>query len=349
MAVCAVDYAGVDDPQLLGDTCFLLALFVYVRSRRLGAVVPSYTTVTLTAALFVVAGSIKQSPIDFPIAVLLDLLLLSRKRAAWFTTSGLLFGALAILLSRHIGGPWLVPQLLLGRVYSVAKARDVALSVLGPMLAPLFLAGYIAWQLRHDNRRRIAALLLVTSIAIGAYFGGGSGVAGNALFTVLLAIVLLLGLALTQYEQHGWTTPATLLAFGWLLVPALVQHVGNPVSTLRQARTSEQRFTTAVAVLQQHPGPALCESILLCLQAGKPYIFDPFNSTRLLLQGKLSQSALLADIVAHRYSAIQLHAPATEADDLFRERFTPATLQAIDRNYTLALQTADSALYLPRN
>ncbi len=355
-SVCAVDYAGVDDPQLLGDACFLLALFVYVRGRRghAGAasfhaeVLPTYATVALVAALFAVAGCIKQSPIDFPIAVLVDLLLLSRKRAAWFAGCGLVVGALAVLANRYVGGPWFVQQLLLGRLYSVAKARDVALSLLGPMLLPLLAAGYIAWQLRHDNRRRIAALLLVTSIAVGTYFGGGSGVAGNALFTALLSIVLLLGLALSRAEAQPWAAPATLLAFAWLLVPALVQHVANPGANLREARASEARFAIASQFLQQHPGPALCESILLCLESGKPYIFDPFNSTRLLLQGRLSQTALLDDIQHHRYSAIQLHAAATEPDDLFRERFTEPVLRSIAAHYTITLQAPDVVLYLPR-
>ncbi len=354
ISVCAIDYAGVDDPQLLGDALFLLALFVYVRHRASGPVnagqaEATYATVTLTASLFVIAGSVKQSPIDFPIAVLLDLLLLSKKKAAWFTACGLAFGLLAGIANRHVGGPWFVQQLLLGRLYSATKARDVAVSVLGPMLIPLLLAGYTAWHLRSDPRRRIAAILLLTSILTGTYFGGGSGVAGNALFTALFAIVCLLGLLFTQTEALPRLNLALpILAFTWLLIPALVQSVANPLSNLQAAKASEIRFATATNLLQQHPGPALCESILLCLRSGKPYIFDPFNANRLLLQGKLSQPALLADIAAHSYAVIQLHAPATQPDDLFRERFTPATLAAIDGNYTLALQTPDAAIYVPR-
>ncbi len=350
-AVCAIDYVGVDDPQLLGDTCFLAALFVYVRGRRHGALLPTYGTVALVAGIFVVAGCVKQSPVDVPLAVLADLVLLSRRRAGWFAACGVVFGVLAGMLNRYVGGPWFVQELLLGRLYSPAKAGAVLLSVLGPMLVPLVLAGWAAWQVRLDPRRRLAGLLLVTSIAVGGYFGGGSGVAGNALFTALFAIVLLLGLLVSDAVSARCAVWLPVLAFGWLIVPALVQSIANPVANLREAAASERRFAKATNLLRQHPGPALCESMLLCLEAGKPYVFDPFNATRLMLQGRLSQAALVADIDAHRFTAIQLHtaiAGGHEPDELMPERFPAPVLQAIDHSYTLAHADADGAIYLPR-
>ncbi len=173
--------------------------------------------------------------------------------------------------------------------------------------------------------------------------------AGNALFTALFATVLLLGLLFSSTERAprlSLALPA--IAFAWLLTPALVQNIANPLANLQQTAAAERRFAAASTLLRQHPGPALCESILLCLQSGKPYIFDPFNATRLLHQGKLSQSALLADIAAHRYAAIQLHAPIDSNDDLFRERFPQPVLDSIAANYVLVLQAPDTAIYLPR-
>ena len=364
-AVCAVDSVGVDDPQLLGDALFLVALWVYLRGRREGDPVPGVGTTAVVAALFVLAGCVKQSPVDFPLAVLLDLSLLSRRRAAWFAACGIGFGVLAGMLNQRVGGPWFVQELLLGRLYAVAKAWEVGVAVLGPMLVPVLLAAAMALHVRRDAKRRIVALLLVTSIAVGGYFGGGSGVAGNALFTALFATVLLVGLLFSAAEQRlggeravpwpkRWWSAEILLpiiAFAWLLVPALVQGVANPWASLQATAAAEQRFLRAEALLRQHPGPALCESMLLCLEVGKPYLFDPFNATRLMLQGRLSEAALIAEIEGHRYGAIQLHAPVpggAEPDDLMRERFSEPVLRAIDRSYALQVQTADGAIYLPR-
>ena len=40
----------------------------------------------------------------------------------------------------------------------------------------------------------------------------------------------------------------------------------------------DSRIQRDVAFLQAHPGPALCESLLRCAFAGKPYGYDPFNA-----------------------------------------------------------------------
>ena len=189
--VCAVDYVGVDDPQLLGDALFLLALWVYVRGRgeglgthvldaRRGAhslwagageggVVPGFGTVAVAAGLFVVAGCVKQSPVDFALAVLVELLLLSRRKAVWFLVCGVGFGGVAGALNRWAGGPWFVQELLLGRLYSVGKARDVVISVLGPTLVPVVLAGWAAWRYRRNARRRVGGV-------VAAGVGGGGRV-----------------------------------------------------------------------------------------------------------------------------------------------------------------------------
>lgn len=61
-------YVGVDDPQILAQFFFLAGLYVYMRCNRTG------WALELTALLFVVGGNIKHSLIEFPLAVLLDLL-----------------------------------------------------------------------------------------------------------------------------------------------------------------------------------------------------------------------------------------------------------------------------------
>ena len=140
-------------------------------------------------------------------------------------------------------------------------------------------------------------------------------------------------------------------AFGWLVVPALVEGVANPVANLREARAAEVRFGAKAALLRDRPGAVLCESMLLCLEAGKPYVFDPFNATRLMLQGRLSEAALVAEIEGQRYGAIQLHAAVPGGrmpDALMRERLPAGVLGAADRSYAVGLRDADGVVYLPR-
>jgi len=78
-------YVGMDDPQMFAQVFFLAGLLVYLWRRE------SLLAIACAALLFVVGGCIKHNPIDFPLAVLLELALISLRRALWFSGWGLFF------------------------------------------------------------------------------------------------------------------------------------------------------------------------------------------------------------------------------------------------------------------
>ena len=69
---------------------------------------------------------------------------------------------------------------------------------------------------------------------------------------------------------------------------------------------------TEVSFLVAQPGPAICESLILCYDAGKPYILDPFNSTRLVRLGKLNSHEIVKQIAERKYGAIQTDSPVNQ-------------------------------------
>ena len=335
----AASYVGMDDPQLLALALSVAGLLLYVRQRR--------KTLPLVGAavLFTLGLCVKQNLIDLPAAVLLDLAITSTSLALWFSFCLAVCGALAILLNIHFGGPFFVSQLLARRNYSGAKVLQQLVFVLGPVLLPFALAALTAVRLRRDGTRRLASILFFCTLATGAFFSGGEGVAINALFTSLIAVCILVGLFFDNVEKDfvdggvsravAWAVPVSFL---WLGIPLLVCGNWNPWARLREVHRAEGLFERDVAYLQQHSGPALCESLLTCSAAGKPYAYDPFNATRLVAFHKLSAESMVQALRERHFGVIQTEGLLSREDPVREERFAPAIQAAIEANYAPALE-----------
>ncbi len=323
-------YVGMDDPQLLAQAVFLLTLLLYVRHRRR----PLF--LVAAALLFVVALCLKHNLIDIPFAVFLDLLFVSAELAGWFLTWLLVFLSVAVWFNVHFGGHFFLPQMLTPRRYFLSKVPGQLRDVLGPILVPVLLAAAAAWKQRFDPRRRLILLMLGTALVLGSYFSGGSGVATNALFTCLVAVSLSIGLFLDDPTLAGTLQPnltfqnlAPAFCFVWLLLPLAFSGNWNIPTRWKELQVQQAGFKQDVSFLRDHPGPALCESLLECYEAGKPYLYDPFNATRLVWFGKLNSQVLIEQLRRGRFSVVQADAPLDEQDTVQKERFAPEIRKAI--------------------
>ncbi|MES2392041.1 MAG: hypothetical protein V4555_10395 [Acidobacteriota bacterium] len=341
-------YVGMDDPQLLSHVFFLLGLLIYIRVRE-----SSHRIVGLAAAalIFIIATFIKQNPIDFPAAALIDLAFLSLPLALWFALCCAAFTAIATALAIHFGGHFFLAEFFMPRSYSTLTLLGQVGGYFGPLLIPFAVAVFTAWKLRHDPRRRIASIFLVISFSLGSYFSGGSGVSINALFSATFAMVILIGLSAEPRAASPWLSRipqpiAQVALFLWLLIPlGLAGHL-NPILDLRDLTQQQRAFQQDVAFLRNHPGPALCESLLECYSAGKPFLYDPFNATRLIRLGKLDRNVLIDELRRQQFSVIQFDALTNGSPD--PERFDPLISQAIFRNYTPVGGAGGTILYAPQ-
>ncbi len=350
-------YVGMDDPQMLSQVFYLAGLWIYL-GPDLG-LDRSRSRLALAALLFVLAVSIKHNPIEFPLAVLADLLLLSPRRALWFGACGAVFLAAALGLQQHFDGPYFFNALLAPRGYSVEKALEQSGVVLGPLALPLAASLWAAYKLRKDKRRRIAAMLLILSLALGGFFSGGDGVSINALFGAYLAMSILVGLLLWLMEEteRRYAARAALALFGWLLIPwLLVPQLDeraapslnwDPPLALERTAAAQSRFDAEVEFLREQPGPALCESLLRCYFAGKPYVYDPYNATRMIGLGRLDAGVVIGALKKQEYGAVQVSGPIESGRRT--EMFAPDILAAIRANYQPVLQNQDGIIYLPNS
>jgi hypothetical protein len=368
-ATDADSFFGADDPQMFAQVFFLGGLLLYVWRRS------SMIALAGAALLFVIGGSFKPNAIDIPLAVLIDLTLLAPRRALWFVTSGAGLAAISVGLNIHFGGPYFLAEEMMPRSWTLVKALHGMLNMLGPVLFPLLAAMYMAFLLRKERHLRIASLLLVTSVLVGSFFSGGAGVSINAFFSVLLAVAILCGLlwdriwssngihreparnaemSLLDRVGHRVWAPAVFFAWlliPWLLVPAISsgfdRNQWDPVRRLIGTAAEEKRFEFEVGTLRSLPGPAICESLMRCYYAGKPYVIDPFNATRLIQFGKITPEPIIEELRRHTYGAVQLDNAIQQEDG--GDRFDPAIVAAIKENYVPALINQDGEIYVPRS
>jgi hypothetical protein len=342
-----VDYVAMDDPQMLAHPFFLLGLWLYL------AKPPSTKRIAGIASLFAVGGNIKQNLLPAPISVLFDLFLTSTSKAVRFMVIGGALLAVSIGFNTLLGGPYFVSHLLTSREYSSVRLRTVFLSFYLPMGLPLAISAFWSiWQLQN-KQTRVISFYFFSSLLIGIIFGGGKGVSDNTFFDNLFAMSIIMGACLDSL----WKAPIALLGKGgWyrFLTPILLYSCvfmmfglwGPNLPNMFAALPQRQKaFQTEVSFLLQQPGPAICETLILCYDAGKPYLLDPFNSRRLEMLGKLNSKEIVDQITERKFGAIQTELPVTQKPS---DRFSDDVLDAIGRYYYEELKAPDCHIYVPR-
>jgi hypothetical protein len=307
----------------------------------------------------VLGGNVKHNLIEFPLAVFVDLLFNSPRRALRFAAVGLLLVALSVFLTLWIDGPAYLSNLLAPRAYSHYRAHYVPGLVLKPILLPLAAALFMALRCWKNSSQRVLVLLLGIALPVDIAFCGGNGVWINAMFGSLMAIVLLLGIFCAEFPTlpfgpHKALPVAAVCAVFFLsLAIPMKGDIGWGIGSIRRAmqdsRASETRYAAEIAFLRQQAGPALCMSPLRCISAGKPYLYDAFNAPRWITLGKLDANVMVDHLRNRDYAAVQLG--TTVESQLPGCSVTPqcvrSILLAIQQYYRPAFQDQDAVIYLP--
>jgi hypothetical protein len=340
---------GVDDPQMLAHPFFLAGLLVYLTGPLGNSVLAAI------AFLFLLGGNIKQNLLPIPISVLLDLFFRSRARVVRFLLFVSIFLGASIAMEILVGGPFFISKLLTPRTYSVTKAYHQFLVSYVWLQLPLAVATLEAIRQLRDPRGRAIALYFFASLLVGVASGGGSGVNINTYFDNFLAMSILMGTCLdlcwklplpTLGEGRRVRIAAPLVLYFCVLMIFGFRYSNLP-GMLSQLPNREKVYHSEVSFLAAQPGPALCESLLRCYDAGKPYVYDPFNSTSLVGFGKLDSREIVDQIGQRRYGAIETSMPVTDFERP-NELFPNEVLEAIHRHYAVGWRDFECVIYIPR-
>jgi len=365
IALLLPDRIGMNDPQLLAEALSTAGLYFYLRNPL------STRLLCICALLFCLAGFTKQTLIVFPAAVGIDLLIRSRKAFAVWAGAMILCAGVLLGLTFLIDGPFFALHLMGKRTYSYWRAwsqfHHYALIFQGLLVVAT------AWSIWAFRSRRVLVLAFVFSHGLAFLLGGGAGVDLNIFFNPLAITAIGCGLALSDIRfgltewQPGVLNPAATLMFALLFISVMIFAPGDvrrDREKMRALPSLEDEFRSAVELTKASPGPALCESLLLCYDSGKAFEYESFSVRDEIKTGQLREDDVLQLLKTHHFQTVQIRLREDQAvlnrwadlrtsllddqkDPDKQGNFTPAFLKELLSEYHLSKRTSDMALFSP--
>jgi hypothetical protein len=336
----APTYVGANDPQLIGHALILTAVLLYVIGEESAPVLIG------VCILCCAAGFVKPNLFAFPVAISLHLLWRSRKRFGLWTAAVFITLAVFLSLTIRVDGPYFFQHLLSPRGYSFARAALVSAQFFRLFGPALVVCG--VWSLGRFRRSPAALLILALLISLlaGIYFSGGSGVSLNVFFDSLIAMSMIAALVITELASMAGARTmkgfAVMVALPMMLSSGLlIAGRQSSVPPRAELAAAERAFMDDVAYLKSKPGPALCLNLLLCYEAAKPLIFDPFTTGELIDIGRLDVHRITAELTSQRFPVIQML-------DEEHTGFPPSLAAPLDSNYRVERKTPVGVFYVPR-
>lgn len=365
IALLRADRIGMYDPQLLGEALSAAGLYFYARnpdSKRL---------LCISALFFCLGGFTKHNLLALPAAVAIDLLLRSWRSFATWASAMVVCAGLLTAATMLVDGRYFFAHLLGnggGRTYSYMTAWS-QFHKYGEKFQALLVIG-TAWCLRAFRSRTLFVAAFVLSNVLGFLLSGGYGIDLNIFFNGYLATVIVCGLALSDLAsalvelRPGALNSAAAMMFSLFFI-SIVMFVPGQLKRDRQAArelpAAEREFQSGVDFLKAHPGPAVCESHLMCYEAGKPFEFEPFSVRDQVMTGKIPEADVLQLLKTHHFQSVEVALRYDEVDlgdaELRKSlsddqkdpekmrRFSPNFMRELLQDYQLALRTSDMVFF----
>lgn len=182
----------------------------------------------------------------------------------------------------------------------------------------------------------------LSSLTIGKI---GSNV--NYFLELSAALSLAAGAVIAWTRKHQWLR-ATFLVLLALQVGHLMQTTLNEYADpLRQRRDFAKQLRDLEYMVAQADGPVLADEYMgLITRLGRPLYIQPFEVTQLAEAGLWDQTALVESIQNGEFPLILIH--YFPEYPVYKERWTPEMLSAIEHAYVPANVLADTRVYRPR-
>ena len=349
IALFTPDRVGMNDPQLLAMLLMMAGLFAYIANRA------SPPWLCASAALFALALFTKHNLIAVPCAVGLHLLL-SRWRRGFLIWAAVFCGTVGALFvsTRMVDGPFFLAHLTALRAYSFIDGWARFSYYL--WIFQIGVAAAAVWALWNARRpeRQVLILAFILATLTGLAFAGGNGVDYNIFFDSMLMVVLIVSICVADLISvlekapfgAAFLTAALLLPFlgAITVLPLRLQLESHELAALADAEDDAAR---AIETIRGRPGAALCEDLLYCLEAGKPYAFDPYCVYNQVKTGRIPEEQVLAMLRSHQFATIEISLSAEPLQPVERARFSAAFMHALLENYHPVLTTRSVTVLAP--
>jgi len=360
IALMLPDRIGMNDPELLAEALSIAGLYLYLRNPL------SARFLCASALFFCLGGFTKQTLIVFPAVVAIDLLFRSRKGFVTWLGAMIVIAGIFLALTFLIDGRYFFAHLLSKRAYSYHMAWSQTHRYVVLFQSLLVIA--TAWSISAFRSHKLLAFVFVLSNAFAFLLAGGAGIDMNIFFSALAATVIACGCALSDTSRPAVLDSAAALMFAVFFVSIMIFVPGQlrrDREKMRNLSALENEFRSSVEYVRAHPGPALCESLLLCYEAGKPFEYEPFTVQDQINTGRTKENDVLQLLRTHQFQTVQIELRSDEEDlkewaDLRaslasdqtdsdkQRRFTPNFMKELLADYQLSKRTSQMALFSPK-
>jgi len=358
----AAAWIAVDEPQMLAEALSFAGLLCYLSGR------PTLWRLAASALLCCAAGFTKPITAAIPISVAIDLLWRDRRLFLIWCLCG--FGALALFtaLTYAIAGGDFISEVFARRHYYWREVWHHAGQFGRWLKIPIGVCLIYLCQRLPPDQSILLRVLFASALVVGIAVSGGEGVSSNAFMEMSVLMGIIAALALGRWRDKlnvsragrlaGAVLPIVLALPVATRLPPELGPLWNLEHTWRGYELHQAEFRRAAEFVSQQPGDALCDTLLMCFEAGKPLIIEPFTARANILAHSLDEAQLTGMFGQQRFAVIELpdlifpypDRPDRFADALTRiPRFTPNMLRAIDRFYAPALSIGRARFYLPKD
>jgi len=325
-------YTGINDPQLLAQAVMSFGFAVFSASPR------QLNNVAAGALIMVAAGFIKHNIVAMPLAATLWLAQYNRPMLVRWLVLCLALLAAGFALCGAVFGPDFFAQLTQPRFYNPMTALT-SLGRIQAFVIPLIVWVAVAVQLKPDPQRRMVTYLIIAGAVEYALTQPGDGVAWNCFFDWTIGACVGLGVGLSSLGEVRSARRFGLVRTEVLIVVALtLRQILLPShellhfpAALADLRMKEAGLAPDLAFMRGHPGPAVCEEMVLCYWSGHQSLLDLFGTTEARRHGQPNYDDLKASVSRGELSLLQLFRGSTlaapaEASGLYQRYETSNSL-----------------------
>jgi hypothetical protein len=166
-----------------------------------------------------------------------------------------------------------------------------------------------------------------------------------------LAILVTVAAGALVFRNGRLAEPRILTAAMFVLLLSVATLL--PLESIRQAVVTrppvqdyERGFESGIEFLRARPGLALCESLLMCYEAGKPLFYDAHGVSLQVATGRLKEDELDRLLESGVLRTIEID--GADIQPKRRLRFSAAFMRKLLERYTVAVQNSQSTLLVPR-
>ena len=303
-------YVGMDDPQLLAQSvmAFGFLTFLDATARDRG-----YTAPIL---VMVFAGFIKHNIIAIPLAAFVWLAIRRPRQIAKCVALAVVAVVIGFVGCFALFGPDFFANMLCPRSYSLKPALE-AVGRLRWVAIGLVAWAYVGWMKRAEPGVQVCSIFIGISLAVFLLQETGSGVDVNAVFDLVIAVSICVGLVFTQAASLPFAHRVGPEVLQFVFVSAIcVSLVGVrsfaglknlPAVRLvfdpgfrREIAAREKAVAESVARVRATSGDVFC-STFVSYRSGKRFVVDAFSTSERIKAGALPPDAITREVARGKF------------------------------------------------